>query len=496
MINDSVFCSFNTPDKYYTEDSATLIDKWSYKYIPQYLKYSDDTQISKINPDVLLKEFAWEFYRKTLEKPGNWTERSIERVCCVILPSKWTITQEQFSSLPSLLITFLEWLTKQGIISNQEPIIAKVQSLSSTMILNYANRDCWHHTKTIRLAIFGYDTQDFSIRPPHKKALQGISAQIKHKEIKPVKNTTLKEATEDDLQSFPSADSVISELQSEHRKFPDAALSSAVYYKDQISPKLLDYLSYIYDNYELVSDSNSLHIYALFLLAQFREKLAYKKIITLLTLPPDVTEHLFGDLVTEPDFANILASVYTGNFDPVHQLIMNDNVCMYVRTIGFKLLLSLYKTEQISYEELVEKFTFYINTTLSKDAEVNQYLLSSLGNCILDAYIEPLFPKLQSMLIAGEIDYQMFDLMCIAETISDGEAKSHLNLSNDYYLIDDIKSTYGQWGCFNVEPKYIKPQKLSKLNSPPQPIKSKAEKIGRNDPCPCGSGKKFKKCCI
>ena len=23
----------------------------------------------------------------------------------------------------------------------------------------------------------------------------------------------------------------------------------------------------------------------------------------------------------------------------------------------------------------------------------------------------------------------------------------------------------------------------------------KVEKVGRNDPCPCGSGKKFKKCC-
>jgi len=22
-----------------------------------------------------------------------------------------------------------------------------------------------------------------------------------------------------------------------------------------------------------------------------------------------------------------------------------------------------------------------------------------------------------------------------------------------------------------------------------------ANKVGRNDPCPCGSGKKFKKCC-
>ena len=28
----------------------------------------------------------------------------------------------------------------------------------------------------------------------------------------------------------------------------------------------------------------------------------------------------------------------------------------------------------------------------------------------------------------------------------------------------------------------------------PEPIKA-ADRVGRNDPCPCGSGKKFKKCC-
>ncbi|MBU4269806.1 SEC-C domain-containing protein, partial [Candidatus Dependentiae bacterium] len=26
-------------------------------------------------------------------------------------------------------------------------------------------------------------------------------------------------------------------------------------------------------------------------------------------------------------------------------------------------------------------------------------------------------------------------------------------------------------------------------------VKHDEEKIGRNDPCPCGSGKKYKKCC-
>src|SRR5262249_21932037 len=31
-------------------------------------------------------------------------------------------------------------------------------------------------------------------------------------------------------------------------------------------------------------------------------------------------------------------------------------------------------------------------------------------------------------------------------------------------------------------------------SAPPRPAASAAPKIGRNDPCPCGSGKKFKKC--
>jgi uncharacterized protein YecA (UPF0149 family) len=30
--------------------------------------------------------------------------------------------------------------------------------------------------------------------------------------------------------------------------------------------------------------------------------------------------------------------------------------------------------------------------------------------------------------------------------------------------------------------------------SSPQ-VTTSRQKVGRNDPCPCGSGKKFKKCC-
>ncbi len=33
------------------------------------------------------------------------------------------------------------------------------------------------------------------------------------------------------------------------------------------------------------------------------------------------------------------------------------------------------------------------------------------------------------------------------------------------------------------------------LPPPVDPIASDDDRIGRNDPCPCGSGKKYKKCC-
>jgi preprotein translocase subunit SecA len=30
---------------------------------------------------------------------------------------------------------------------------------------------------------------------------------------------------------------------------------------------------------------------------------------------------------------------------------------------------------------------------------------------------------------------------------------------------------------------------------PVEPIRNLGQKVGRNDPCPCGSGRKFKNCC-
>jgi uncharacterized protein YchJ len=33
------------------------------------------------------------------------------------------------------------------------------------------------------------------------------------------------------------------------------------------------------------------------------------------------------------------------------------------------------------------------------------------------------------------------------------------------------------------------------VHAPPTPVRTE-QKVGRNDPCPCGSGKKYKHCCL
>ena len=37
---------------------------------------------------------------------------------------------------------------------------------------------------------------------------------------------------------------------------------------------------------------------------------------------------------------------------------------------------------------------------------------------------------------------------------------------------------------------------LYRQTAAPAPVRRTGRKIGRNEPCPCGSGKKFKKCCM
>lgn len=87
---------------------------------------------------------------------------------------------------------------------------------------------------------------------------------------------------------------------------------------------------------------------------------------------------------------------------------------------------------------------------------------------------------------------EQYDMKTLTE---ESEICLHIDFEKLYKLMIEYKAEHlselPQWdGIFDAETRkrLAQEQKRSKTIV-------KGEKIGRNDPCPCGSGKKYKKCC-
>ena len=64
---------------------------------------------------------------------------------------------------------------------------------------------------------------------------------------------------------------------------------------------------------------------------------------------------------------------------------------------------------------------------------------------------------------------------------------------------DDVAATMAGWACFQPEKERAAASRAA-ARPPAYPgaetVRNPYRGVGRNDPCPCGSGKKFKTCCL
>lgn len=68
------------------------------------------------------------------------------------------------------------------------------------------------------------------------------------------------------------------------------------------------------------------------------------------------------------------------------------------------------------------------------------------------------------------------------------------NEMNRYIREDTIKAMFRVYKETEVERKKVAKEVQAPTETPREPIRRTSKKIGRNDPCPCGSGKKYKHC--
>jgi len=83
----------------------------------------------------------------------------------------------------------------------------------------------------------------------------------------------------------------------------------------------------------------------------------------------------------------------------------------------------------------------------------------------------------------GLVDEGFIDFESVEEQLALGKEKTLENLKGDRrnrFIMDTI-GEMEWWACFDAPKRHS--------------ADSRKRKVGRNDPCPCGSGKKYKRCC-
>jgi hypothetical protein len=81
-----------------------------------------------------------------------------------------------------------------------------------------------------------------------------------------------------------------------------------------------------------------------------------------------------------------------------------------------------------------------------------------------------------------------------------GSAEPSPCSGGEYTLFGDTIEELSTWYCFSEEAKRARERArnapLLPLFAFNEPIINPMRGVGRNDPCPCGSGKKYKRCCL
>jgi len=129
---------------------------------------------------------------------------------------------------------------------------------------------------------------------------------------------------------------IIKALDGPLKEYPDDAVQAAVDQKDDVVPLLLEHLEQVLLDPEKYADpeyDSFLHMYAVCLLGHHRVREAHKVLIRLLSLPGELSDEIFGDLVND-GFPAALWKTCGGDTSDIKKLIQNRDADEYCRSSG------------------------------------------------------------------------------------------------------------------------------------------------------------------
>lgn len=291
-------------------------------------------------------------------------------------------------------------------------------------------------------------------------------------------------------------------------KLPVDAIRAAQRQGEAIVPHLVELLQQAIDGKKAGRDpEDSAYIYALFLLAEFERHELLAPLLELLALPEEGAYDLISDCVTE-DVPNILAVLVDSDHDVLDKIIRDPTLDQFVRWSTAAAYPRLVADGKLSREEAVGRLEQHLRWALdSRDEELSSALVFELERMALPSSL----PLVEEAFANNLVKPGLTTLEYTREQLDRGdlgfeEAMQALGPSG----IEDTVAHIEWWATYQEEdpPQDESSEEYAYDDGdeeegyafvddylPSDTIRNESRRIGRNEPCPCQSGKKYKKCC-
>lgn len=231
-------------------------------------------------------------------------------------------------------------------------------------------------------------------------------------------------------------------------KFPRTALKNAIARREEITPDLLEILEDAAQNIEDLPRGYMAHLYAMFLLAQFREERAYPLIVDFFSTPGEVVMDVTGDVVTEY-LGRILASVSGGDPGLMKTLVENEEANEYVRSAAFRGLTSLVIQGELPREEMMVYLQHLFRGGIIREHSV---LWNTLVSDSVRLYPEEVYEDIKQAYKDGLVETFFVGFEDVERALARGKEQTLEELqdfSHHYDLVEDVISEMEWWAGFS-----------------------------------------------
>jgi Protein of unknown function (DUF1186)/SEC-C motif len=241
-------------------------------------------------------------------------------------------------------------------------------------------------------------------------------------------------------------------------------------------------------------DPNAL-FFMFHLLGEWREQSAYWPLAALLRLPGDVLNTILGEAITETS-NRVMAAVFDGDPDPLYEIIRDSEADEFVRAKMCQAIAMLTLRGDLPREATA---AFLRDCYAQLEPKQDCYVWSGwvdavawLGLTELKLLVQQAF--LRRSIHPGWLTFRDFE-EDLQYSVDHPDAQP-LHDDGPLTLFGDTVAELSGWAGFKPKAPGKDTSKGELPASFAMPHREPSRKIGRNDPCPCGSGKKFKKCCL